>query len=104
MADISTEFYWDNVVFKVCSSSFTLTWPHSYLGTLGNLAPHTEFIENTLFCVPRCEFEQSSEVFADMFLLPSGAMERTEGQDKEGQDKEHPIVLEGYKQENSSFL
>jgi len=27
-------------------------------------------VENELFCVPRCEFVQSSEVFADMFLLP----------------------------------
>jgi hypothetical protein len=54
-----------------------------------------------LFRVPRCEFEQSSEIFADMFLLPSGAasVERTEGQ-----DKEHPIVLEGYTKDDFSCL
>ncbi|KAF8814169.1 hypothetical protein BYT27DRAFT_7238939, partial [Phlegmacium glaucopus] len=74
MADItsSTEFYWNNVVFQV---------------------------EDTLFRVPRCEFEQSSEVFADMFRLPSGAAERIEGQ-----DKEYPIVLEGYKKDEFSSL
>ena len=48
-----------------------------------------------LFSVPRCEFEQSSEVFADMFLLPSGSTASIEGQ-----DKEHPIVLEGYKKDD----
>ena len=42
--------------------------------------------------MPRCEFEQSSEVFADMFHLPSGPATHSEGQ-----DREHPIVLEGYK-------
>ncbi|KAF8814171.1 hypothetical protein BYT27DRAFT_7082785 [Phlegmacium glaucopus] len=73
MADItSTEFYWDVIIFKV---------------------------EDTLFRVPRCEFEQSSEVFADMFCLPSGAAERIEGQ-----DKEHPIVLEGYRKNEFSCL
>ncbi|KAF8808884.1 hypothetical protein BYT27DRAFT_7188391 [Phlegmacium glaucopus] len=73
MADITnTEFYWDNVVFKV-----------------GDM----------LFRVPRCEFEQSSEVFADMFRLPSGATECTEGQ-----DKEHPIVLQGYRKDEFCCL
>jgi len=52
-----------------------------------------------LFRVPRCEFEESSEIFADMFLLPSGAINRTEGQ-----DNEHPIVLEGYKKDEFSCL
>ena len=35
---------------------------------------------------------QSSEVFADMFFLPSGSATRCEGQ-----DKDHPILFEGYK-------
>ncbi|KAF8808883.1 hypothetical protein BYT27DRAFT_7029333, partial [Phlegmacium glaucopus] len=67
-----TEFYWDEVIFKV---------------------------EDMLFRVPRCEFEQSSEVFADMFRLPSGAAERTEGQ-----GTKHPIVLEGYRKDEFSSL
>jgi len=69
---LSSEFYWDNIVFKV---------------------------EDKLFCVPRCEFVQSSEVFADMFLLPSGTAAYNEGQ-----DREHPIVLEGYKKDEFTCL
>ena len=56
-------------------------------------------VEDRFFCVPRCEFVQSSEVFADMFFLPSGPGVKTEGQ-----DKEHPIVLEGYKKDEFSCL
>ena len=56
-------------------------------------------VEDKLFCVPRSEFMQSSEVFADMFLLPSGPAAH-----KEGQDREHPIVLEGYKKDEFNSL
>jgi hypothetical protein len=42
---------------------------------------------------------QSSEVFADMFLLPSGPATRCEGQ-----DRDHPIVLEGYKKDDFASL
>ena len=49
--------------------------------------------------MPLCEFVQSSEVFADMFLLPSGPATRAEGQ-----DKEHPIVFEGYKKDEFACL
>jgi len=56
-------------------------------------------VEDRLFCVPRYEFVQSSEVFADMFLLPPGPGENTEGQ-----DREHPIVLEGYKKDEFTSL
>jgi hypothetical protein len=42
---------------------------------------------------------QSSEVFADMFLLPSGLAMRSEGQ-----DRDHPIVLEGYKKDEFTCL
>jgi hypothetical protein len=52
-----------------------------------------------LFRVPRCEFEESSEIFANMLLMPSGAVDRTEGQ-----DNEHPIVLKGYKKDEFSSL
>jgi len=69
---LNSKFYWDNIVFKV---------------------------EDELFCVPRSEFVQSSEVFADMFLLPSGPAGHCEGQ-----DKEHPIVLEGYKKDEFMCL
>ena len=56
-------------------------------------------VEEKLFCVPQCGFVQSSEVFADMFLLPSGPAAHAEGH-----DREHPIVLEGYKKEEFSCL
>jgi len=72
MTEDSNEFYWDTVFVKV---------------------------EDKLFCVPRCEFVQSSEVFADMFLLPSGPATHVEGQ-----DKDHPIVLEGYKKNEFTCL
>ncbi|KAG5634006.1 hypothetical protein H0H81_003941 [Sphagnurus paluster] len=69
---LSSDFYWDNVVFKV---------------------------EDQLFCVPRFEFVRLSEVFADMFCLPSGPTRQ-----REGQDREHPIVLEGYKKDEFNSL
>ncbi|KAF8883163.1 hypothetical protein CPB84DRAFT_1790220 [Gymnopilus junonius] len=53
-------------------------------------------VEETIFARPRGEFERSSEVFADMFRLPSGS--------PEGRDKEHPIILEGYKAEEFNCL
>ena len=56
-------------------------------------------VEDRLFCVPQYKFVQSSEVFADMFLLPSGP-----GANTEGQDREHPIVLEGYKKDEFACL
>jgi hypothetical protein len=56
-------------------------------------------VEETLFCVPRYEFVQSSEVFADMFRLPTGPAAPTEGR-----VPEHPIVLEGYKQDEFACL
>jgi len=56
-------------------------------------------VEDRLFCVPRYEFVQSSEVFADMFRLPSGPATHIEGR-----DPEHPIVLEGYKKDEFSCL
>ena len=40
-----------------------------------------------------------SEVFADMFILPSGPATCTEGQ-----DREHPIVLEGYNKDEFASL
>ncbi|KAF8871934.1 hypothetical protein CPB84DRAFT_1691792, partial [Gymnopilus junonius] len=46
-------------------------------------------VEGKLFCVPRFQFECSSEIFADMFCLPS--------ENPKGQNKEHPIILEKYK-------
>ncbi|KAF8888137.1 hypothetical protein CPB84DRAFT_1786308 [Gymnopilus junonius] len=53
-------------------------------------------VEEMVFARPRGEFERSSEVFADMFRLPSGS--------PEGHDEEHPIVLEGYKAEEFNCL
>ncbi|KAJ3493682.1 hypothetical protein NLJ89_g10961 [Agrocybe chaxingu] len=71
-ATLNSQFYWDNIVIQV---------------------------EDELFCVPRCEFVRSSEVFADMFLLPSGPAAC-----HEGQDRKHPIVLEGYKKHDFACL
>ncbi|KAF5336222.1 hypothetical protein D9758_014346 [Tetrapyrgos nigripes] len=45
-------------------------------------------IEGSLFKVPRYHFENSSEVFHDMFLLP-------QGDSPEGSSDDHPIKLEG---------
>ena len=56
-------------------------------------------VEDKLFHVPRCELVQSSQVFANMFRLPSGT-----AAPKEGQDTEHPIVLEGYKKDEFACL
>jgi len=56
-------------------------------------------VEDRLFCVPRYEFVQSSEVFAGLFLLPSGPVAHAEGQ-----DREHPIVLEGYQKDEFACL
>ncbi|RXW16737.1 hypothetical protein EST38_g9109 [Candolleomyces aberdarensis] len=56
-------------------------------------------VEDEIFCVPRCEFEESSEIFADMFTLPAGANGNVEG---ESQD--HPIILEGYRKEDFRCL
>ena len=72
-------------------------------------------VEDRLFCVPRYEFVQSSEVFAGMFRLPSGPGSIIEGQDgantedhdgaiTEGQDRKHPIFLEGYKKDEFTCL
>jgi hypothetical protein len=92
----SKEFYWTNVFFQVGG----LLWAPIHLRhtlCLSNYRPGQ--VEDILFSVPRCEFEQSSEVFADMFLLPSGPSASIEGQ-----DKEHPIVLEGYKKDDFACL
>jgi len=70
-ATLSSEFYWNNIVVKV---------------------------EDTFFCVPQCEFVNSSHVFADMFLLPSGPTR------SEGQDRDHPIVLQGYRKDEFASL
>ena len=56
-------------------------------------------MEDKLFSVPRYEFVQSSDVFADMFLLPPGPTTRSEGQ-----DRDLPIVLEGYKKDEFACL
>ena len=56
-------------------------------------------VEDEIFCVPQCEFEESSEIFADMFNLPPGANGNVEGT-----SKDIPIVLEGYKKEDLRCL
>ncbi|KAF6755693.1 hypothetical protein DFP72DRAFT_784862, partial [Ephemerocybe angulata] len=61
------DFYWETVVFKV---------------------------EDTLFRVPRHGLENASDVFADMFRLPTGVGGQTV---VEGQSDDNPIVLDGYK-------
>ena len=48
-------------------------------------------VEEIIFEAPRNRLAECSEVFETMFRLPSGSDGRVEGQ-----DEEHPIVLEGY--------
>jgi hypothetical protein len=73
-----SEFYWNTIVFKVWAIFWRLliikSLPFNYVQ-----------VENKLFCVPACEL---SQVFADMFLLPSGPATCSEGQ-----DREHLIVF-----------
>jgi hypothetical protein len=47
-------------------------------------------VEDTLFKVPRYLFEESSEIFRDMFLLPT-----PEGTPYDGSSDEQPLFLEG---------
>lgn len=47
-------------------------------------------VEDTLFKLPRCLFEESSEIFRDMFSLPI-----QEGIPYDGSSDDHPLVLEG---------
>jgi hypothetical protein len=47
-------------------------------------------VEKTLFKIPRYHFENSSEVFCDMFALP-----RADHTSPEGNSDENPIKLEG---------
>ncbi|RXW14600.1 hypothetical protein EST38_g11253 [Candolleomyces aberdarensis] len=49
-------------------------------------------VEETVFEAPRYRFAKHSEVFETMFHLPAGSDGTAEGQ-----DEEHPILLEGYK-------
>ena len=55
-------------------------------------------VENTLFRVPRREFELESPVFASMFSLPTG------NHSPEGQDDNSPIVLQGIKSKDFQSL
>ncbi|RXW13986.1 hypothetical protein EST38_g11868 [Candolleomyces aberdarensis] len=48
-------------------------------------------VEEIVFEAPQYRFAEHSEVFEAMFHLPSGSEGRVDGQ-----DEEHPIVLEGY--------
>ncbi|EIW74329.1 hypothetical protein CONPUDRAFT_67386, partial [Coniophora puteana RWD-64-598 SS2] len=49
-------------------------------------------VEDTLFCVPRFVLEQSSDIFRDMFGLPSG-----QNNNGEGASNKAPIILDGIK-------
>ena len=89
---LSSEFYWNTIIFKVWAT-------FGRLSIINSLPLNYVQVEDKLFCVPACEFVQSSQVFADMFLLPSGPATCSEGQ-----DREHPIVLEGYKKNEFACL
>ncbi|TFK16505.1 hypothetical protein FA15DRAFT_761398 [Coprinopsis marcescibilis] len=54
-------------------------------------------VEDELFSVPRNGFTAASEVFSDMFLLPSN-------DSPDGLDEDHPITLEGYKKDEFAAL
>lgn len=61
-------------------------------------------VEDEVFCVPRSEFIQSSEAFADMFFANTFVVASEAEASKEGQDRENPIVLEGYKKDEFARL
>ncbi|RXW13998.1 hypothetical protein EST38_g11855 [Candolleomyces aberdarensis] len=56
-------------------------------------------VEEIVFEAPRYRFTEHSEVFEDMFHLPTGS-----NGDVEGRDEEHPIMLDGYKANDFSAL
>ncbi|KAJ2930377.1 hypothetical protein H1R20_g6725, partial [Candolleomyces eurysporus] len=56
-------------------------------------------VEEIVFEAPRYRFTEHSEVFENMFHLPTGS----DG-DVEGRDEEHPIMLDGYKANDFSAL
>ncbi len=76
-------FYFDHVVFQVPFHPFAR-----------RLIRFTEDssesqVGKRLFKVPRRRFEQESEIFRDMFALP------TSDGNVEGSSDEHPLLLEG---------
>ncbi|KAF6755682.1 hypothetical protein DFP72DRAFT_1169507 [Ephemerocybe angulata] len=78
MSNRSANFYWETVVFKV---------------------------EETLFRVPRHGLEQASEVFADMFRMPTGPdVLDQDASSPEGCSDDKPILLEGYKSSEFNSL
>ncbi|KIM85889.1 hypothetical protein PILCRDRAFT_65474, partial [Piloderma croceum F 1598] len=56
-------------------------------------------VQNTLFKLPRYLLEESSEIFRDMFLLPT-----TEGVSCDGSSDEQPLILEGVRKEHFRLL
>ncbi|KAF9552803.1 hypothetical protein CPC08DRAFT_728349 [Agrocybe pediades] len=89
-------FYVDTIVFKV----FAPLEPIRLSKHLLNLPVFK--VENTLFRVPRCGFEVPGCFFATMFTLP-GPGEK--GEQIEGTDDAHPILLEGIQKSHfKSFL
>ncbi|RXW14599.1 hypothetical protein EST38_g11251 [Candolleomyces aberdarensis] len=50
-------------------------------------------VEDTILQVPQHRSTEHSEVFADMFLMPQAG----DAKSVDGKNKEHPILLEGYK-------
>jgi hypothetical protein len=56
-------------------------------------------VEDTLFKLPRYLFEETSEVFHDMFLLPT-----PEDIPCDGSSDEQPLVLEGVREADFRML
>jgi hypothetical protein len=56
-------------------------------------------VEDTLFKLPRYLFEESSDVFRDMFQLPA-----PEGIPPDGSSDEQPLVLEGIRKADFRLL
>ncbi|RXW16305.1 hypothetical protein EST38_g9548 [Candolleomyces aberdarensis] len=82
-----------------------LNWPASYRTDPGTIVRSKRIrwgdviffkltglqVEEIVFEVPRFRLTEHSEVFESLFQLPTGSDKTVEGQ-----DEEHPIVLEGY--------
>lgn len=97
IADIKPEirddfYYFQNLVFKVMSS-FSL---HRILNWRSR---HVLKVEDTLFCVPRNAFERpNGNFFSDTLFSVPGPGEN--GEQMEGRDDKHPILLEGVVKEH----
>ncbi|RXW18254.1 hypothetical protein EST38_g7602 [Candolleomyces aberdarensis] len=88
-----------NASGKKASATISRPKPIRWGGTVFFKSAERSQVEEIVFEAPRYRFTEHSEVFEDMFHLPTGS-----NGDVEGRDEEHPIVLDGYKANDFSAL